>query len=97
VAVTKADIEHVAELARLELRPEDLESLRNEMNRILAFFGRLSEVDTDDVEPAFALLTGSDLFRPDVPAPMLDTEDALANAPDTYDGHFRVPGFLPDE
>jgi aspartyl-tRNA(Asn)/glutamyl-tRNA(Gln) amidotransferase subunit C len=67
------------------------------MNRILDFFERLSEVGTDDVEPAFSLLAGRDVFRPDEPAPMLTNAEALANAPDHREGCFAVPPFLPEE
>jgi aspartyl-tRNA(Asn)/glutamyl-tRNA(Gln) amidotransferase subunit C len=67
------------------------------MNRILAFFEMLSEVDTADVEPAFTLLAARDVFRPDEPTPPLTGNEALANAPDRYGRYFRVPAFLPEE
>jgi aspartyl-tRNA(Asn)/glutamyl-tRNA(Gln) amidotransferase subunit C len=67
------------------------------MNRILGFFEMLSEVGTDDVEPAFSLLAARDVFRPDEPGPTLTGEEALANAPDRHEGYFRVPAFLPEE
>jgi aspartyl-tRNA(Asn)/glutamyl-tRNA(Gln) amidotransferase subunit C len=97
LSVSREDIRHVAELARLDLPDEEVESLTVEMNRILGFFERLSEVDTDGIEPAFSLLVGRDVFRPDKVGDMLTNGEALANAPDRRAGYFRVPAFLPEE
>jgi aspartyl-tRNA(Asn)/glutamyl-tRNA(Gln) amidotransferase subunit C len=96
MGVSRSDIEHVAELARLDLTEEEVGSLTEDLNRILDYFERLSEVDSDGVEPAFSALRERDVLRSDVERASLSQEEALANAPDSYDGHFRVLGFLPE-
>jgi aspartyl-tRNA(Asn)/glutamyl-tRNA(Gln) amidotransferase subunit C len=81
----------------MDLSRAERESLWEDMNGILGFFDSLSEVPTDGVEPAFSVLTGRDVFRPDDRATMLTREEALANAPDRHEGYFRVPSFMPEE
>lgn len=97
VAVEKRDVERVAALARLEFSDEELVSFTGEMNRILELFVQMSEVDTDGVEPAFRELLRKNVFRVDDPGEMLDAREALANAPDTHEGSFRVPAVIPDD
>ncbi|MBN2564324.1 MAG: Asp-tRNA(Asn)/Glu-tRNA(Gln) amidotransferase subunit GatC [Candidatus Eisenbacteria bacterium] len=97
MGVSGTEVEHVAQLARLDLSTEEVESLTSELNRILEYFERLSEADTEGVEPAFSALRGRDVFRPDEPDAMLTQEEALANAPRRRGGYFVVPAFLPDE
>lgn len=97
MSVSRADVEHIAALAGIELSPAETESLREDMNRILDFFETLSDADTEGVEPAFSVLTARDVFRPDQPGDMLTNAEALANAPDRHEGFFRVPAFMPEE
>jgi aspartyl-tRNA(Asn)/glutamyl-tRNA(Gln) amidotransferase subunit C len=97
LSVSREDVLHVAELARLDLPDEEVESLTADMNRILGFFERLSEVETEHVEAAFSALLGRDVFREDEVGQMLSNAEALANAPDRHEGYFRVPAFLPEE
>jgi aspartyl-tRNA(Asn)/glutamyl-tRNA(Gln) amidotransferase subunit C len=97
VAVDRRTVEHVARLARLSFNDEELEAFADEMNKILAFFSELGEVDTGGVEAAFRALRRSNVLRSDEPAPMLGTEAALANAPDRSSDSFRVPTYLPED
>jgi aspartyl-tRNA(Asn)/glutamyl-tRNA(Gln) amidotransferase subunit C len=97
LSVDRRVVEHVARLARLACTDDELESLANEMNTILAFFSQLGEVDTDGVEPAFRVLRRSNVLRRDEPAPALGTESAMTNAPDSDGDSFRVPTYLPED
>ena len=97
MAVSRSDVERVAELARLEFTDDELDSFTAEMNGILSFFEGLAEVDTDDVEPAFRVLRRMNVFRGDEPGEMLSAAAAVANAPDPHAGYYRVPAVLPDE
>ena len=97
MAVDRDDVRRVAALARLAFGDDELDAFATEMSGILALFDRLSEVDTDGVEPAFRVLRRASVFREDEPGDMLRREDALANAPDPLVGSFRVPAVISDE
>lgn len=88
--LTLAEVEHVAQLARLRLSAEELEQMRSQLSNILDHINMLSEVDVQDV-PATAQVTDLlNVMRPDEVRASLPREDVLANAPDQQDGMFRV-------
>lgn len=91
--LTRADVERVAALARLELTPDEITLFTKQLGDILAYAAELQSVDTTDV-PATAHV-GDDRRdeRPDEPRPSLSIADAIANAPDGAPeaGLFRVP------
>jgi len=91
MAVTREDVLHVAALARLDVRPEQVEAFQQELDAILEHFRKLNELDTEGVPPMSHALDLVNVFRPDVARPSLAQEDALANAPKKAYGHFRVP------
>ena len=95
MSVTLDEARRIAALARLSFGENELSRMADDLERILAHFETLSTVDTEGVEPAFRTLRRENVFRPDVVGEMLDSEEALANAPDSLDGWFRVPAFLP--
>lgn len=87
-------VEHVAALARIELRQGEREAYTETLRSILAFFERLREVDTQDVPPTSHVLDLAGVTRPDRCAPSLDVDEALGNAPDRADRFYRVPKIL---
>jgi aspartyl-tRNA(Asn)/glutamyl-tRNA(Gln) amidotransferase subunit C len=100
--VTEQDVAYVADLANLELTPEESQRMAVDLNSILGHMDKLNELDTANVEPlaevvsAFAPRTADgDSFayaqRADQVKPGLDRATALANAPDTDGTCFRVP------
>jgi aspartyl-tRNA(Asn)/glutamyl-tRNA(Gln) amidotransferase subunit C len=90
MSLTYADVEHVARLARLRLSPEELEQMRGQLSDILESIALLQEVDVSGV-PITAQVTGlASIMRPDIIVGALTPEQALANAPDTQSGMFRV-------
>jgi aspartyl-tRNA(Asn)/glutamyl-tRNA(Gln) amidotransferase subunit C len=91
MAITRADVEHVARLARLALREDEIERLQVQLNAILDAVGKVSELDLSDVPPTSHPLALVNVFGPDEPAPSLPLEDALANAPEREGDFFRVP------
>jgi aspartyl-tRNA(Asn)/glutamyl-tRNA(Gln) amidotransferase subunit C len=91
MAITRADVEHVARLARLALRDDEIERLQEQLNAILEAVGKVSELELADVPPTSHPLALTNVFGPDEPAPCLAVEDALANAPEREDDFFRVP------
>jgi aspartyl-tRNA(Asn)/glutamyl-tRNA(Gln) amidotransferase subunit C len=88
------EVEHIAELARLGLSPEEKETFRDQLSAILDYAERLNRLDTQGVPPMASALPASNVMRRDETRPSLPTEDALANAPDVTDNQFRVRAIL---
>ncbi len=82
--LTRAQVRHVAQLARIALEPGD-------ESGILAHIDRLQEVPTDDIAPTAQVVEVTNPLREDIPRPGLTQEEALANAPAAVNGFFRVP------
>ena len=91
MAITRAEVLHVARLARLALREDEIERLQGQLNAILDAVGKVSELDLADVPPTSHPLALVNVLAPDEPAPSLPLEDALANAPEREGDFFRVP------
>jgi len=89
------EVEEIARLSRLQFDGEELERFVPRFESILKFFAELEEVATGEVEPTYhALEAGTELATPtreDEVEPSLTVEEALSNAPDSAEGHFRVP------
>ncbi len=96
--ITEADVEKIAQLAHMEITPEELKIFAPQMANIVAYVEQLNEVATSNVEPALGGLTPegeqTDSSREDVVTPSLGQKLALAEAPDAAAGHFRVPKVL---
>jgi aspartyl-tRNA(Asn)/glutamyl-tRNA(Gln) amidotransferase subunit C len=91
MAITRAQVEHVARLAHLALSEEELERLGGQLDAILEAVGKVSELDLADIEPTSHPLDLVNVWREDEPRPSLPREQALANAPDIEEGFFKVP------
>lgn len=91
MSITRQDIDHVAKLARLALTEEERQLFTGQMGAILAYVETLNELNTDDVQPTSHAVPMQNAFRPDVVAPSIGHDRALANAPDTNETYFRVP------
>lgn len=94
MSITTKDVQHVAKLARLQLSPEEEATFTEQMNAILQYAEKLNELDTDNVKPTTQVLQVSNVMRDDVVKESLSQEDALLNAPEDEDGHFKVPAVL---
>ncbi len=92
--ITRADVEHVAQLARLALTGEEITSLTGELAAILDYAAEVSALDTDGVEPTAHPLPLVNVLRPDAVRPCLERDEVLAAAPAVEDGRFRVPRIL---
>jgi len=82
---------HVAHLARLELREDELARLESQLNDILGAVSKVSELDLTDVPPTSHPLDLVNVWDEDEPRPCLSVEDALANAPERDGDYFKVP------
>ena len=91
MSITRAEVEHVARLARLALGDEELQALTGQMNAILDYVAQLEKLNTDGIEPTAHAVPMENAFRADRARPSLGTEKALQSAPDADQGCFRVP------
>ncbi len=92
--LTIEEVEHIAELAKLKLSDEEKEAYRSQLSAILEYADRLRELDTEDVPPAASVLPLSNVWRPDEVGESLPRQTALANAPASEAGQFRVDAVL---
>jgi aspartyl-tRNA(Asn)/glutamyl-tRNA(Gln) amidotransferase subunit C len=89
--IDREQLLHVARLARLELREDEVERLEAQLNDILAAVSKVSELDLSDVPPTSHPLDVVNVWQDDIPSPCLPVEDALANAPEREGDFFKVP------
>lgn len=85
------NVEYVAHLARLELTGEECRIYQEQLDDILEYVQTLNEVDVEGVEPMAHPLPRTNVLRSDTPAPGLDREQVLANAPQARNQQFVVP------
>lgn len=89
--ITAEEVLHVAKLARLQVDPQSLDKLADQMAAILDYVDTLGRVDTTDVPATFHAIGLTNAFRDDVTHEHLPREQALANAPSQEAGGFVVP------
>ena len=92
--ITRADVEHVARLARLALTADEITRFTEELGHILQHAADLAVLDLGDVEPTAHPLPLTNVMRPDEIRPSLPRDEVLAEAPAVEDGRFRVPRIL---
>ena len=94
--ISREDVLRVAELAHLELSPEEIDTYRGQLDEILSYIGKLEKLDVSNVEPmAQVLFAGAPgehpELRDDVVVPCDVSDAVLAQAPDAAKPFFRVP------
>jgi aspartyl-tRNA(Asn)/glutamyl-tRNA(Gln) amidotransferase subunit C len=94
--ISRADVAHVARLARLDLTDDELDRFTAQLAAVLEYAGDVAALDTAGVPPTAHPLELLNVLRDDVPVPPLDRDEVLAMAPDAVDGRFRVPRILGD-
>jgi len=92
--ISKEQVKHVAELARLEISEDEADMLTDQLSEIITAAELLNELDTENVEPITHASDLKNVLRKDEPEDWITKEEALKNAPDKKDGHFRVPSIL---
>jgi aspartyl-tRNA(Asn)/glutamyl-tRNA(Gln) amidotransferase subunit C len=94
--ISRADVEHVAKLARLALADDEIEHLTTELAGILGHAADIEALALDDVPPTAHPRPLRNVLRPDEVRASLDREEVLEQAPSAEDGRFRVPRILGD-
>jgi aspartyl-tRNA(Asn)/glutamyl-tRNA(Gln) amidotransferase subunit C len=87
----RAQVLHVARLARLELSDEEVERMAAELSHVLDHIEKIGELDLEDVEPTSHVVDVVNALRADEPLPCLPRDVALASAPEPLQGGFGVP------
>ncbi len=91
MATEHIDVNYVANLARLELTTDEAETFGKQLDEILGYIDKLSELDVDGIEPTAHASLISDRIREDIAHPGLERNAFLSNAPDTANDQLRVP------
>ena len=91
MGIDRETVIHVARLARLDLRPDEVDRLTTELDAILDAVSKVAELDLADVPPTSHPLDLVNVWADDEPRPSLSLDDALANAPAREGDLFRVP------
>ena len=91
MSLSKKDIEHIAKLAKLRFTDEEIAEMGPRLNSVLEYMDKLSELDTDNVEPLSHPVESINVFRDDIRKNSIKTEEALRNAPKKDDKYFKVP------
>jgi aspartyl-tRNA(Asn)/glutamyl-tRNA(Gln) amidotransferase subunit C len=96
MAITRADVENVSMLARLQLSDAEIDRLAGELASIVGYVDQLAQVNTDGVEPMAHAVELNNVFAADKVEPSLPREAALANAPRHNERGYLVPPVLGD-
>jgi aspartyl-tRNA(Asn)/glutamyl-tRNA(Gln) amidotransferase subunit C len=94
VKITRSDVKHVAQLARLRFSEAQLALFTEQLDTLLSYFDKLQEVDTTGIEPSTHAVNMCNAFREDQVRPASLKEDALKNAPASERGCFKVPKII---
>lgn len=89
--IDRAQVLHVARLARLDLSDDEVGTMSRELSAVLDHIEKIGELDLDDVAATSHVVDVVNALRPDEPRPSLPREQALANAPEVVDDGFGVP------
>lgn len=92
--ITRDEVRRIARLANLEFTEEEQERFTRQLSAILDHVAHLDRLDTTAVEPTSHAGDDASPLREDAPAPTLSTDEALANAPESGRGLFKVPRVL---
>ena len=94
MSLSREEVLHIAELARVGLSEEDVARFQEQLSDVLDHFETLKALDTEGVEPTSYPLPLESVMRADEVRPSLSREEVLANAPQSEDGAFRVRAVL---
>jgi aspartyl-tRNA(Asn)/glutamyl-tRNA(Gln) amidotransferase subunit C len=94
MTITRAEVSHVARLARLGLTDDEMDRLASELDHILDAMQALRQLDTSAIPPTAQVIPLRNVMREDVARPSWPVEEVLQNAPAVRDGQFLVPPVL---
>ncbi len=92
--ISEKEVEHIANLARIELTEEEKRNFTEQFNTILEYFEIINDLDTEDVPPTSHVLDVTNAFREDKVSPSLAVEEVLKNASKKERGFFKAPKII---
>ncbi len=92
--ITKKEVAHIAELARLSFSGKEMELFTEQLNQILVYMEKLNEIDTSEIKPTYHALDLINVFREDQIKPSLSTQKVLFNAPQSDKDMVTVPRII---
>ena len=92
--ISEKEVEHIANLARIELTEEEKRNFTEQFNTILEYFEIINDLDTEDVPPTSHVLDVTNAFREDKVSPSLAVEEDLKNASKKERGFFKAPKII---
>lgn len=92
--ITEEIVDHIAHLSRLEFEGDQKVAIMADMEKIISFMEKLSEVNTDNVEPLIYMTNEYNNLREDIPAVTITQDEGLKNAPKKDSDYFRIPKVL---
>ena len=95
--VTREEVEHIANLARLQISEEETTEMQETLETILNFANQIDSAKTSDIEPTYHVLDLQNVLREDTAIEGIPQEQALKNAKETEDGQFKVPSIMNEE
>ena len=91
MSLTIEEVQHIANLASLDLTEDELRLYRKQLSTILEYFQQLESLDTKDIPPTANVSANQNPLRVDQPGPCLSPDELLHNAPQKDDHLFQVP------
>lgn len=92
--ITEEVVDHIAHLARLEFTGDSKKAIMEDMDNIVGFMDKLSEVETEGVEPLIFMSEEINVLREDEAKVSITQKEALKNAPKHDSDYFRIPKVL---
>lgn len=94
MSISRDDVLHVANLAKLRLADDEVERMRRDLDKILDYVQLLSELDTSEVAPTAHVAVAAAPLREDEVRTVLSTEESLSETPRRSGDGFAVPAFV---
>jgi aspartyl-tRNA(Asn)/glutamyl-tRNA(Gln) amidotransferase subunit C len=95
--ISRADVEHVARLARLRLSDDELDRYQAQLTVILEEADKIKRLPTDGVPPTAHAVPLANVWREDVVGPTLSQAEALSTAPEVEQDRFKVPRIIEED
>lgn len=92
--ISQETVLHIAKLARLEFKGEELEEIKKDLEKIIGFMDNLSSVNTSHIQPLIFMSEEKNVLREDVSIISISKDEALKNAPKKDTDYFRIPKVL---
>jgi len=89
--ISEKDVEYIAALSRIHLRQDEVDALKNDLEKILHYIGKLEKLDVSQIEATSHVLPLKNVYREDDIKPSLDQQDVMKISIDHHQGSFKVP------